>query len=58
MNPKSIYLLDLIYKKLKNYKPKQISLEKEDFKKFIFSLFKEVKEEWNEIIINENVIVN
>ena len=41
MNPKSDYLLDLIFKKLKNYKAKEISLEKEDLKKFISSLFKE-----------------
>ena len=39
MNPKSEYLLDLIFKKLKNYKSKEIFLEKEDLKKFIFSLF-------------------
>ena len=41
MKPKSEYLVDLIFKKLKNYKIKEIFLEKEDFKKFIFSLFKE-----------------
>ena len=41
MNPKSEYLVDLIFKKLKKYKSKQISLEKENLKKFIFSLFKE-----------------
>ena len=41
MNPKSEFLVDLIFKKLKNYKAKEISLEKENFKKFIFSLFKE-----------------
>ena len=41
MTPKSEYLLDLIYKKLKNYKLKEIFLEKEDFKKFINSLLKE-----------------
>ena len=40
MNPKSEYLVDLILNKLKNYKDKEISLEKEDLKKFIFSLFK------------------
>jgi len=38
MTPKSEYLVDLIFKKLKNYKKKEIHLEKENFKKFIFSL--------------------
>ena len=41
MNPKSEYLLDLIFKKLKNYKAKEIYLEKKLFKKFISSLLKE-----------------
>ena len=41
MSPKSEYLIDLIYKKLKNYKAKEIFLEKKDFKEFICSLFKE-----------------
>jgi len=41
MTPKSEYLLDLIFKKLNNYKAKKIFLEKKDLKKFIFSLFKE-----------------
>ena len=41
MNPKSDYLVNLIFKKLKNYKAKEILLEKENLKKFIFSLFKE-----------------
>ena len=40
MTPKSEYLVDLIFKKLKNYKSKEISLEKENLKKFIFSLLK------------------
>ncbi len=40
MIPKSEYLVDLIFKKLKAYKSKEIFLEKEDFKKFIFSLLK------------------
>ena len=40
MNPKSEYLVDLIFNKLKNYNYKEISLEKEDLKKFIFSLLK------------------
>ncbi len=39
---KSEHLVDLIFKKLKNYKSKQIFLEKENLKKFIFSLFKEI----------------
>ena len=41
MNPKSQNLVDLIFKKLKKYKAKDISLEKENLKKFIFSLIKE-----------------
>ena len=39
----SEYLVNLIFQKLKNYKTKQIFLEKENLKKFIFSLFKERK---------------
>ena len=41
MNPKSDHLVDLIFKKLKNYKNKKIFLEKENLDKFIISLFKE-----------------
>ena len=41
MNHKSEYLVELIFKKLKNYKAKKIFLEKENFYKFIFSLLKE-----------------
>ena len=41
MTPKSEYLVDLIFNKLKKYKAKEITLEKENLKKFIFSLFKE-----------------
>ena len=41
MSPKSEYLINLIFKKLKNYKNKEIYLEKEDLNKFIFSLLKE-----------------
>ena len=41
MPQQSDYLLDLIYRKLKSYKAKEIFLEKEKFKKFIISLFKE-----------------
>ena len=38
---KSEYLADLIFKKLKNYKGKEIKLEKENLKKFILSLLNE-----------------
>ncbi len=41
MNTKSEYLVNLIFEKLKKYKAKEIFLEKESLKKFIFSLFKE-----------------
>jgi len=41
MAPKSEQLVDLIFKKLKTYKDKKIYLNKEDFNKFILSLFKE-----------------
>ena len=41
MNQKSEDLVDLIYKKLKSYKSKEIFLEKENLRKFIFSLFNE-----------------
>ena len=41
MTSKSEYLIDLIFNKLKNYKAKKIYLEKENFKRFIFSLLKE-----------------
>ena len=41
MTAKSEYLIDVIFTKLKNYKNKEILIEKEDFKKFIISLFKE-----------------
>ena len=41
MTPKSEQLVDLIFNKLKNYKAKEIFLEKETLKKFIFLLFKE-----------------
>ena len=41
MNTKSEYLVELIFKKLKKYKTKEIFLEKENLKKFIYSLFKE-----------------
>ena len=41
MNQKSEYLIDLIYKKFKNYKNKEILLEKENLRKFIISLLNE-----------------
>ena len=41
MTTNSEDLVDLIFKKLKNYKAKEIFLEKENLKKFIFLLFKE-----------------
>ena len=41
MNQKSEYLVDLIFKKLKGYKAKEIFLKKENLKNFIFSLLKE-----------------
>ena len=41
MNQNSEVLIDLIFKNLKNYKGKEIFLEKKILKKFIFSLFKE-----------------
>jgi len=41
MKSNSEYLVDLIFKKLKNYKTKEIALEKENLKKFISSLFEE-----------------
>ena len=41
MSQESETILDLIFKKLKNYKSKEIFLEKENLKKFIFSLLEE-----------------
>ena len=41
MSLKSEHLVDLIFKKLKNYKNQKITLEKENLKKYIFSLFEE-----------------
>ena len=41
MTPKSAYLIDLIFDKLKNYKNKEIFLEKENLEKFVFSLLRE-----------------
>ena len=41
MDAKSEYLIELIYKKLKNYNSKEIFLEKKNLEQFIFSLLKE-----------------
>ena len=41
MTQKADYLVDLIFKKLKNFKSREIFLEKENLRKFIFSLIKE-----------------
>jgi len=41
MNSKSKHIVDLIFKKLKNYKNKKIFLEKENLNNFILSLLKE-----------------
>ena len=41
MSLKSEYLVDLIFKKLKNYNTKKIFLEKESLNKFISLLIKE-----------------
>ena len=54
MNPKSDHLVDLIFKKLKNYKNKKIFLEKENLNKFILSLF---KEDWEGDVFNLTAIV-
>ena len=41
MDKKLEYLADLIFKKLKKHKTKEIYLEKESLKKYIYSLYKE-----------------
>ena len=41
MTSKSEYLVDLIFKKLKNYKAKKILLKKESLNKFISLLLKD-----------------
>ena len=41
MTTKPDYLVDLIFNRLKKYDTKEISLEKENLKQFIVSLFKE-----------------
>ena len=40
LDSKLEYLVDSIFRKLKNYKSKEIFLEKENLKKYIFSLLK------------------
>ena len=54
MKLKSEQLVDLIFKKLKNYKNQQIFLEKESLNKFILSLF---KENWMQELFNLTAIV-
>ena len=54
MKPKTEHLVDLIFKKLKTYKNKKIFLEKENFNKFIRSLF---KEDWMHVMFNLTAIV-
>ena len=41
MSQKLEFLVELIFKKFKNYKNKEVFLEKEDLNKFISSLIKE-----------------
>ena len=43
MTPKSEYLIDLIFKKLKKYKTKEIFLEKENLEKFVFSRLRDTE---------------
>ena len=40
-NSKLDLIVNMIFKKLKDYKSKEIFLEKENFKKFIYSLLEE-----------------
>ena len=54
MNPKTDHLVDLIFRKLKNYKNKKIFLEKENLNKFILSIF---KENWMQFVLNLNAVV-
>ena len=55
MSSKKEDIVDLIYKKLKNYNSKEINLEKEDLGKFIFTLFEENKDinQMKPVIIDE-----
>ena len=43
MTPKSEFLIDLIFKKLKNHKTKEIFLEKENLEEFVFSLIRDTE---------------
>ena len=54
MKPDPEYLVDSIFKKLKDYKTKEIFLEKDNLQKFIFSLF---KENWTQGIIKKTCII-
>ena len=54
MTQKTEHLVDLIFMKLKNYKNKEIFLEKENLNKFILSLF---KENWMKDILDFTAIV-
>ena len=54
MNRKSEYLVDLIFKKLKNYNEKKIFLKKENLDKFVLSLF---KENWMQEVFDITAIV-
>ena len=55
MTTNADHLIDLIFKKLKEYDSKEIFLEKESLEKFIFSL---LKENWIlKILIMKTVIV-
>ena len=47
MNPKTENLVELIFRKLKNFKTKEISLEKEDLEKFIASLLNKAESKGN-----------
>ena len=54
MTPKSEQLVDLIFKKLKNYNEKKIFLKKENLDKFVLSLF---KENWMQEVFDITAIV-
>jgi len=41
MTPKTDYLIDLIFEKLRKHKTKDIFLEKDNLKKFVSSLLRE-----------------
>ena len=54
MISKSEHLVEVIFKKLKNYKNKKIFLEKESLNKFILSLF---QDNWMLKVFNLTAIV-